>query len=557
MALLLAVVLILSHVPAASAAEGGECGSGLTWSLEGGTLTISGSGAMDNYTSENLAPWHNLRAQILQVSLPDGLTRIGDRAFYDCYNLSTVTVPGSVEVIGDWTFYQNYSLTMVNLNEGLRSIGESAFEMCETLQEIRVPASVHTIGGFAFYFCRNLTYASIPNSGASIGAGVFTNCEDLLRVDMGVSASSIPKWSFYGCNQLAVVNTQEGAVSASDYKIPNLPYGTKAPVSATQPEITTQTTASGTTTTITQTTTDDTGASNTTTTVVQKTENSTTVSNTTVDPEGSATKTEVTTTVVTPEGWDDVVQQVENAEITQKTTGDADTITVTVYAPQTDTVPKDVIQEFAGKDVELTVQTQSGGQFTLDCEALGQLKVTEDLNLSYSLERVEDVPEMLAGCTVYKLAFHNSASILAQIIIRLPGGHSRQTATLYQIEKDGLNLLQSVMVDDDSNAHWYLKSVDHKTEYLIGMNVPGASTSDAIIPEVLYDEYKVANVYDGVEYVVTGRSSSWGIGLGTVMSILAAVMVSVVVIVGVAMYLMNKRRLAMGYIPELDEEDYM
>ena len=142
-------------------------------------------------------------------------------------------------------------------------------------------------------------------------------------------------------------------------------------------------------------------------------------------------------------------------------------------------------------------------------------------------------------------------------IIRLPGGHSRQTATLYQIEKDGLNLLQSVMVDDDSNAHWYLKSVDHKTEYLIGMNVPGASTSDAIIPEVLYDEYKLANVYDGVEYVVTGRSSSWGIGLGTVMSILAAVMVSVVVIVGVAMYLMNKRRLAMGYIPELDEEDYM
>ena len=561
LALLLAAVLVVSQAPAASAAESGSCGDSLTWTLNAGTLAISGSGAMTDYSEDNMPPWYDLREQIRQVSLPEELTHIGNTAFYDCGNLGSVTIPGSVTSIGELAFSGCESMTMVTMNNGLQTIGDNAFEKCASLLDLRLPETVTSIGHHAFYFCTSLSTVSIPGYVTSFGSGIFSYCHNLVRADIAVPADALPSWTFYGCDKLSTVNTQDGSVSASTMKIPNTP-GASTPQVPTEPEISTQIT-SGSTTTTTQTSTNDTGATTTNTTVVQKTESSTTVSNTTSTknpvPGSDSTSTEVTTeitaTVVDPEGWNDVIQQVENAQKNPQIQDGTDSVNVTVYLPQDNTVSKDVIQELAGKDVTLNVQTQSGSQFTLDCKQLEQQKINRDLDLSYSLEIAEDVPEMLAGCTVYKLSFHNSASILAEIIIRLPGGHNRQTASLYQTEKDGLNLLQSVMVDDNSNTHWYLKSVDHEMEYLIAINVPSASASEAIIPEVLYDEYKLANVYDGVEYVVTGRTSSWGVGLGQVMGILAGVMIGVIVLVGVIMFLWNKQRLKNGYVPQWDDEE--
>ena len=125
LSILLTAVLLLSAVPlvlvdtawAASVVDSGSCGDKLTWSLsDDGTLTISGKGAMDNYKFDGYdylansyyytdAPWDTYRYHIKSVVIENGVTSIGDRAFYGCVNLSNVTIPSSVTSIGEYAFY--------------------------------------------------------------------------------------------------------------------------------------------------------------------------------------------------------------------------------------------------------------------------------------------------------------------------------------------------------------------------------------------------------------------------------------------------------------------
>lgn len=576
MVLLLGLMLLLPCIPAASAA-GGSCGDGLTWSLDGDTLTISGSGAMDNYSEASPAPWYSSRASIMRVSLPDGLTRVGSWAFADCTNLSAVTIPSSVEIVGDYGFYRCSGMTILSLSNGLRTIGQCAFEQCSALTDLRLPDTLLTIGDHAFYLCKSLTYVTVPGVVKSFGTGVFCYCENLIRVDVNASIT-LPSWTFYGCDRLQTVTVQGASVNPESLKIATPPTGSSGvatsgstgetesdqSVSDTPDEETVPTQAtepaapapeSGTASSS-KLTTDNDGTQVLDQTTVKKTDNSTTTNTTTTTTNQDGDKdvqTQITATVVNPDGWEEVIEQIETALINQ---GDDSQVDVTVYIQDTDTIEKDILQDLAGKNVSLTIQTQSGSQYILDCANLSK-DIAKDLELTYTLTLAEEIPESMEGCTVYQLNFAVSTDIALEIIMRLPGDHSHQTATLYQLEKSGEPCqLQSVMVDSSGNAHWYLQSVDRKTDYLIGINIPGAIEDSPIIPAELLDVYKVANVYDGVEYVVTGRTSSWNMNLGQVMGILAAVMGSVIVIVGVVMYVMNKRRLKSGYVPQWDDEDY-
>lgn len=551
MAFLLAFLLVVSNAPAVSAAEG-SCGSGLTWSLNGGTLTISGSGAMDDYEEGHMAPWYDLRSQITQLSLPEGLTHIGNTAFYGCESISSVSIPGSVLTIGEMAFSNCSGMTMLTLNSGLMKIGNNAFEKCGSLLDLRIPDTVISIGHHAFYFCTSLRYISLPGSVTSLGAGIFSYCHSLTQADIALPADSLPGWMFYGCEMLTTVNTAEGTVSASAMKVPNIP-GAAVSETLPEPEGSTQT-VSGNTTTNSQTVINPSGEIVTNDTVVKNTDNSTTVSTTTTTQNGETTtvQKEITSTVVNPDGWNDVLQQVEKTQTNVSDNGSGNA-NVTVYDAQSDIVTKEVLQELSGTTVSLNVQTQNGAQFKLDCTQLPE-KVKKDLDLSYTLVPAEEIPEGMEGCTVYKLTFRQSTDLKVEMIMRLPGDHSYQTATLYQLKKKEPQQLQSVMVDADGNAHWYLRSIDQKTEYLIGINIPGAVEDSPIIPAELAGVQKIANVYDGVEYVVTGRKSSWNMGLGKVMAILAVVMVSTIVVVGFVIYFMNKQRLKNGYVPEWEDD---
>ena len=86
----------------------GFCGENLTWdlNLETGVLTISGTGDMKDYPSMERSPWWSYRGEIKSLVLEEGVTSIGNMAFYDCYGFGgDLVIPGSVISIGDSAFY--------------------------------------------------------------------------------------------------------------------------------------------------------------------------------------------------------------------------------------------------------------------------------------------------------------------------------------------------------------------------------------------------------------------------------------------------------------------
>ena len=133
----------------------GTCGDNLTWTLDdAGTLTISGTGAMDDYGGD--APWYAWRNDIKAVSIPDGVTTIGLEAFSGCTSLTSVTIPDSVTSIGVDAFYSCTSLTSVTIPDGVTSIGEFSFQRCTSLTSVTIGNGVTSIGHSAFSGCTGL-----------------------------------------------------------------------------------------------------------------------------------------------------------------------------------------------------------------------------------------------------------------------------------------------------------------------------------------------------------------------------------------------------------------
>jgi hypothetical protein len=111
LSILIAAVMILSLVPAftltASAATyDGKAGANITWSLDTdiGVLNITSTGVMDNWAWYDLAPWADHIESIKSVVISDGITNIGNYAFYNCTLLESVTIPDSVTIIGKNAF---------------------------------------------------------------------------------------------------------------------------------------------------------------------------------------------------------------------------------------------------------------------------------------------------------------------------------------------------------------------------------------------------------------------------------------------------------------------
>lgn len=179
----------------ADEAASGDCGNGVTWKYSDGTLTISGAGAMNNYDSpekgrnNTSAPWHeNYAESIKTIVIEDGVTSIGNNAFYGCQNMTGINIPASVKTIGRCAFGECDKLRTVNLPEGLKKIGDNAFQACCFLTKITIPGTVTSIGDFAFYDCINLKTITIPASVTNLGDSMFYDCSSL--TDIYVSPSN-------------------------------------------------------------------------------------------------------------------------------------------------------------------------------------------------------------------------------------------------------------------------------------------------------------------------------------------------------------------------------
>ena len=120
----------------ASADDSGTCGRNLTWTYVEAThtLTISGSGEMNNYSYHtNLAPWSGYHEKISTIIIESGVTRIGEYAFYDCSSMVTIDIPNSVTSIGVSAFDNCVNLTSIDIPNSVTNIEDGAFLNCQWL----------------------------------------------------------------------------------------------------------------------------------------------------------------------------------------------------------------------------------------------------------------------------------------------------------------------------------------------------------------------------------------------------------------------------------------
>jgi len=115
-------------------------------------------------------------------TIKSGTKTIADRAFYECYSLTSVIIPDSVISIGNFAFYECDSLTSIIIPDSVISIGDSAFYDCDSLTSITIGNSVTSIDFWAFYSCDSLTSITIPDSVTNIGHHAFSFCCSLTSI---------------------------------------------------------------------------------------------------------------------------------------------------------------------------------------------------------------------------------------------------------------------------------------------------------------------------------------------------------------------------------------
>ena len=237
--------------------------NGMWWFLHGSsgnyTLRVTGDAAIPDYSSKG-APWYSYAGEITTLDLGDNITGIGNYAFADCSQLSSVkipknvtyisylafngcsnlgtfavdsentaytavrgilynaaetqlvrcppkktsvkNIPDTVTAIGAYAFYNNSAMTKIVLPDGLTAIGEYAFYNCDGLTELELPDGVTEVGNYAFANSSGLTTVNIPESLDTIPAYAFSGCTNLSEVDMTARYINLGANAFANCSSV-------------------------------------------------------------------------------------------------------------------------------------------------------------------------------------------------------------------------------------------------------------------------------------------------------------------------------------------------------------------
>ena len=159
----------------------------------------------------------DIPASVLYKGKTYNVTSIGESAFYRCQDLTSVSIPGSVNTIGEQAFLGCNKLTSINLPNGLTIIGGYAFCECSALTSVTIPNSVTHMGKSAFLGCFSLTSVALPNSVTDIGESVFSSCRSLTSINIPNSVTSISGNAFSYCTGLTSVTIGSNVTSIGNY----------------------------------------------------------------------------------------------------------------------------------------------------------------------------------------------------------------------------------------------------------------------------------------------------------------------------------------------------
>lgn len=186
-----------------SIVSAGKCGDNISWRItEDYSLFIEGTGDMYSFAKET-SPWMSYSESITGVFVSDGVTSIGDYAFYNCKNIKSVTLSTVLLKIGAYAFYGCESLTEINISETVYSVSEKAFYGCSSLKSIVVPEAVTVLGKGIFAGCTSLESAEIKSNLTLIPDSMFADCENLTVFKSLFMIEEIGEKAFYNCKKLS------------------------------------------------------------------------------------------------------------------------------------------------------------------------------------------------------------------------------------------------------------------------------------------------------------------------------------------------------------------
>ena len=172
-------------------------------------------------------------SKLTRVTIPSSVTNILGCAFYECSKLKSVTIPDGVTSIRDSTFRYCSGLTSVTIPDSVTNIGPCAFLGCSGLTNVTISSSVTNIGDSAFSSCSGLKSVTIPDLVTSIGHSAFMHCSGLMSVTMPSSVTSIGDNAFWGCSKLARLTIPDSITSIGD----NVFNGCRGLTSVTIPDL--------------------------------------------------------------------------------------------------------------------------------------------------------------------------------------------------------------------------------------------------------------------------------------------------------------------------------
>ena len=254
--------------------DSGTCGDDVNYYYEAatGTLTISGTGSMTDYTDlYERAPWAKYGDYIKHIIISGSVTHIGDYAFaavsvisvdlgsvesigngafHSCLDLPSVTIPDTVKTIGGMAFcncsittavigknvttigsgafMDCFRLTSVTIGESVETIEDCAFDTCLDLASVTFPASVKTIGDHAFEGCCSLTSLTVPDTVTAVGLSAFAWCTGLKEITIPISMNAVDchleyeeqdyVYLFEKCTNIEKVTFTKGTGTGYDYE---------------------------------------------------------------------------------------------------------------------------------------------------------------------------------------------------------------------------------------------------------------------------------------------------------------------------------------------------